>query len=121
MPKIALIKPKTIEQYDDYSKIVDSISDWQEVTTEERNLLRTFCEKYDYSIIEFVENQEGIISKGVQYALNEAKKWEEQKVKEEAERERRKQERLLKKKAKDEKAELELLKQLEAKYKKESN
>lgn len=42
MREIAIITIKSVEYYDDYSKIVDSITDWSEVSDEDYKLLVRF-------------------------------------------------------------------------------
>jgi septin family protein len=117
MPQIAIIKPKLYSDgYDDYTKIIDSISDWSEVSNEELKLLKSYCNNYDYEVIERVDTKPEFIIKTIQQALIEAKKHEEQRAKQKAEAEQKKLERALKKKAKDVAQELKLLAELQAKH-----
>ena len=122
MPKICLIKPAEVYfNYDDCSKIIDKISDWEEVSIEELNLLKRFVSKYNYVIIEYVEKQRDLIDKGIKAALEEARIEDEKEKERKESAEKKKLERELKKRAKDEKAEKALLEQLEKKYREKNN
>lgn len=117
MSQIAIIKPKLyFDGYDDYNKIIESISDWSEVTDKELDLIMRYCHNYNYQVIERVDTKPEFIIKTVQQALLEAKKHEEQEAKRKAEAEQKKLDRALKKKAKDEAQELKLLAELQAKH-----
>lgn len=54
--KIAIIKGRNINCYDDYGdsykKIVDSITDWEEVTDEEFKTLTFAANRLDYTLLE---------------------------------------------------------------------
>lgn len=119
MPLIAILKSKRTDYYDDTSKIIESISEWTEVTTEELKLLKQYFTMHDYEIIERVDTKPEFVVNSVKKAVEHARleKEKQDKLKEEAER--KKQERLLKKKAKDEAAEKKLLVQLKTKYEQE--
>lgn len=116
MREIAIITTKSVEYYDDYSKIVDSITDWSEVSDEDYKLLVRFSNKYDWTVIERLDKKPGFLLSSVKAALDEVKLEEERQRLDKEEADRKKQERLLKKKAKDEAAEKKLLEQLLAKH-----
>ncbi len=116
MREIAIITTKSVEYYDDYSKIVDSITDWSEVSDEDYKLLVHFSNKYEWMVIERLDKKPGFLLSSVKAALDEVKLEEERQRLAKEEVDRKKQERLLKKKAKDEAAEKKLLEQLLAKH-----
>lgn len=116
MSEIAIITTKGLEYYDDYSKIVNSITDWSEVSDEDYKLLVRYSNKYDWEIIERLDKKPRFILSSVKAASEEVKLEEERQRLAKEEADRKKQERLLKKKAKDEVAEKKLLEQLLAKH-----
>lgn len=114
---IAIIKPYHIERYDDYSVLVESITDWSEVTDEEYALLCNWSNKYDYTVITRLDKQPDFLPKTISAALKEAKKEQEELEKKKQEEQKLKLERELKRKARNEKKERELLEALQEKYK----
>lgn len=118
MRYIAIICPRIISSgYDDYKRVIESITDWSEVTDEEYKLLRSYCNNYDYDIIERKDVEPSFILKTIAQAKEEAKKHQEEIEKQREEQERKKQAALLKKKAKTEAEEKKLLEELKSKYK----
>ena len=116
MREIAICTVRELYNYDDYTKIIDSITDWTEVTDEEYNLLVKFSNNYNWSVIERLDKKPNFVLNTVKAALEEVRREEERRRVEKEKADKRKQERLLKKKAKDEAAEKELLEQLLAKH-----
>lgn len=118
MRQIAIITPKIYDSgYDGYDKVIESITDWSEVTEEEYKLLYSYCINYDYEIIERQDIKPDFLLKTIEQAKVEAKKHQEKLDKQKEENERKKQAALLKKKAKTEAEEKKLLEQLKSKYK----
>ena len=116
MREIAICTVRELSHCDDYTKIVDSITDWTEVTDEEYKLLVKFSSKYNWFVIERLDKKPEFILNTVKAALEEVQREEErQRVKKE-EADKKKQERLLRKRTKDEAAEKKLLEQLLAKH-----
>ena len=118
MRKIAII---TIHEgcynsYDDYSRIVQSVTDWAEVSDEDFFTLKNASYQKGFTIIEQEMDQYGFIKRTVAEYLAElaeaAKKEAERKEKEAAKR----RERELKRKAKNEEAEKALLADLLKKH-----
>ena len=115
MRLIAICKFK-YSDYDNCDKIIESITDWTEVTEEDYNLLVSFSWKCDWAIIERLDKKPGFVLSTVKAAIEEARSAQERLEKDKQEAERKKQERLLKKKAKDEEAEKKLLQTLLVKH-----
>lgn len=118
MRKIAII---TIHDdyrsdYDNYDRIVHSITDWAEVTDDEFFALKNASYRKGYTVIEQQIDQDGFIKRTVAEYLaecaKEAAKEAERKEKEAAKR----RERELKRKAKDEASEKALLADLLKKH-----
>jgi hypothetical protein len=116
MREIAIFTVKEFSHYDDYTKIVDSITEWTEVSDEDYRLLYKFSERYNWNVLERLDKKPGFVLSTVEAALEEVRKEEEQARLAMAVAEEKKQERLLKKRAKDEAAEKKLLEQLLAKH-----
>jgi molybdate-binding protein len=112
MRKIAIIKTGW---YDDYSKVIESITDWKEVTEEDFTLLNRYTSKKDMVVLEFFATEKipSLIEEFVVIAKKEQAELDKQK----ALAEKVKHERALKKRAKTEKQERELLVQLQQKFK----
>lgn len=73
MHLIAIIKVhEEYRSYDSSDVIIDSISEWEEVTSDELSLLKNYFSCYDYRIIEKFPNQKDIIRQGIRVALQEA-------------------------------------------------
>lgn len=73
MHLIAVIKVhEEYRSYDSPDVIVDSISEWEEVTSDELSLLKNYFMCYDYRIIEKFPIQKDIIRQGIRVALQEA-------------------------------------------------
>jgi len=86
MPKIALMKISGGGYYEDYSEIIQKVSDWEEVTVEELALMKSFYRNNEgYTIIEFVDNQQDKIDFAVKSQLEYIKQ-EELKKQEEKEK-----------------------------------
>lgn len=102
--------------YDDYERVVDSITDWTEVSEEDYKLLLSFSSKRNWTILERLDKKPGFVPNTVKAALEEVRLEEERQRIAKKEAERKKQERLLKKKAKDEAAEKKLLEELLVKH-----
>lgn len=117
MRKIAIITVK--EQYSDYNyydEVIESITEWSEVSEEDYNLLVKFSYGHDWRVIERLDSNPDFIPKTIEAAIKEVRLEAERVEKQRLEAEKKKQERLLKKKAKDEAAEKKLLEQLLAKH-----
>jgi len=113
--KIAIITTgyQTYDRYgDDYSRIVDSITDWDEVSDEDFKCLRAMEDKLGYHVIERPENAEVFIKKTVAdykaYAKAEAARLAAEKEK----REKAALERKMKKELKDKASKQKLLERL---------
>lgn len=113
---IAIIKINDNSYYNDYSHIIQSITDWSEVTYEDYQLLKTYCDQRSYTIIERIDVDQSALIKTVEQAKLLAKREAEEKQKQKELEEQKKQARLLKKKAKTEAEEKKLLEQLQQKY-----
>lgn len=104
---IAIIYGRELSQYDsyhdDYStmKIVESITDWEEVTDEEFKILRFQSSRMNYSIIVRPTDTKKFIAKTIADYLAVAKVEEEKAVKEKKEREDAALARKFKKELKD--------------------
>ena len=116
MPKIALIKFHESYSFDDYERIIDGITEWEEVTAEELKLLKDYHRNYnvDWTIIEFVERQKETIEFAVSAQIKHAKAFQEKQKKEQEERERKSLERRLKKEKKTIENKRKLLEELKA-------
>ena len=114
--EIAIFKAKGINTYDDYAKIIDSITDWTEVSQKDYEILTSYSYVRDWIIIERLDRKEDFIPKTVKVALEEAREFEKKQQLAKETEEKKKQDRLLKKKAKDEVAEKKLLEHLLAKH-----
>jgi 3-methyladenine DNA glycosylase AlkD len=118
MRKIAIITVHDgcFNSYDDYTRIVQSITDWAEVTDEEFFALQNASYRKQFTIIEQQIDQDEFIKRTVAEYLEEvakeAAKEAERKEKEAAKR----RERELKRKAKDAEAEKALLADLLKKH-----
>lgn len=119
MPKVAIIKGRevgTYDRYDDYTsyiRIVEHITDWEEVTDEEARILRQLAPMKDFTLIEFVEQPREFINKTVSDYLEDVKKL---KAEQEAEKKKKADaaiQRKIKKEAKDRDGKLALLKKLQ--------
>lgn len=102
---------------DDHAMLIQSISDWSEVTTEELNLLQRFGLNYSWKVIERVDADPKFIATTVKAALAEVKKQEELQAEAKAKAEAAKAQRELKRQAKTQAEELKLLETLQSKYK----
>ena len=115
MPKIALMKISGDGYYEDYSEIIQKVSDWEEVTVEELALMKSFYRNNEgYTIIEFVDNQRDKIDFAVKSQLEYIKQEELKKQKEKekkAEQALARKHKLNEKKLEDKKKLLEQLKQ----------
>jgi len=123
MRKIAIIKIQKIMNDWDYEEskiLINSITDWAEVTDEELFALRAFSARSTdpYYVIEQPKNQEEFIANSVKGYLALTKKREAEVAAEMAKAAKKKQERELKKVAKTEAQEKALLEALQKKYKK---
>ena len=115
--KIIIVKSEDRHtSYDDYDRVIGSISDWYEVTSEELQLLKKYIHtiNYDYQIIEHINNTQIpiIISDLLEKAIAEDKK-------KQAAIEKRKKDQARKaaeKKYKAEEDEKKLLEELKKKY-----
>lgn len=120
MPKIALIKVDIhYSSYDDSYDILNSISEWEEVTKEELKLLKDYFGR-NYKdkqiiVIEFVENQRETINLAVKAQLEYIKKEEEKRLAEK----KAKEEKTLARKLKSDQKKLEDKKKLLEQLKKE--
>lgn len=117
MKKIAIVSPKLDYDYESNDRIIESITDWSEVTDEEYKLLYAYCRNYNYSIIERKDIQPEFILKTIAQAKEEARFLQEKLQKQKEIAEKKKQDALLKRKAKTEAEEKKLLEQLKSKYK----
>lgn len=116
MREIAIITVKELWHYDDYSRVVESITEWTEVSDEDYKLLVKFSSNYDWNVIERLDKKPSFVLNTVKAAIEEVRLAEEREKKVKEEADKKKQERLLKKRAKDEAAEKKLLEQLLAKH-----
>lgn len=118
MRYIAIIKGKWIDPYDDYSvKIIESITNWSEVSEEDYNLLNRWARNHDYIILERMDVKPDFIPKTIAACKEEARIYAEKQRMQREEAARKKLERELKRKAKNEEQERKLLEELERKYK----
>lgn len=110
--KIAIIKTREYalgygDEYDGYGKIVDSITDWEEVTDAEYKSLQLASYKFGFSIIEQPTDTEEFIAKTLadykKLAADEERKQAEEKKKREDAALQRKYKKELKDKASKEK------------------
>ena|GEM_PF-5670345 len=113
---IAIIRGRELHDYESYSMIIESITDWSEVSDEDYQILKQH--QYnggDFTIIERIDSEE-FISKTVEDYLKKARKLEAARLKKIKEKEKNKLQKELNKKASTEKAERQLLAELTAKY-----
>lgn len=79
MPKVAIIRGREVASYDryddytSYSRIVEHITDWEEVTGEEVKILRQMASVKDFTLIEYVDAPREVINKTVAEYLKEAR------------------------------------------------
>lgn len=117
MRKIAIVTVKEQwNSYDDYCKVIESITEWSEVSEEDYELLVKFSYNHDWKVIERLDSDPTFIPRTVEAAIREAHLEAEKVEKQHQAADKKKQERLLKKRAKDEAAEKKLLEQLLAKH-----
>jgi hypothetical protein len=114
MRQIAIFKPHLIHYYEDYTALIESITEWSEVTDEEYKLLQQWVAKYDYTMIERVDKKPDFLPKTIAAAIAEAKALDDALKKQKEEAERKRQERALKKLAKDKRQKEELYARLKA-------
>jgi len=115
--KIALIRVVDQSSYDyDFTRVVTEISNWEEISDSDLQLLRRHLVSYDYQIIVQPDDQSSIIKRGVAEALEEAKRAEARLKKAEVERKARSEERKAKAKARQEEKEKKLLASLLSKH-----
>lgn len=122
MKKIAIITfVDTYKNYqDDYDcdKIVDSITEWSEVTQEDYDILvKEENRSRNFFVIERLDADQKFIPKTVAEYLKQAKAEAEKKLKAEQAAKEKKLAAELKKKAKTEALELDLLRKLQEKHK----
>lgn len=81
MPKIALLKiHEFYTSYDDYERVITAISEWEEVTVEELQLLKQHYKSTgEYTIVELVNNQRDKIDFAVKAQLEYVRKENERK------------------------------------------
>lgn len=118
MPKIAIIRVEgRYTHYDDYDSVIESISDWADVSNEEVKLLRRWLDS-NYRVLEFVPTER--IPLLVKECLELSRKKEEAEIAKKAAAAKKQLERDLKKKAKAEEQERLLLEELKRKYEEEN-
>lgn len=100
----------------DYNRLIEHVTEWEEVTDEELKLLKRFTEKYNYVVVEQVEKQRSIIERGIKTVLEEIRIEQERQAELKRIAEQKKQAQLLKKRAKDAEAEKKLLAELLKKH-----
>lgn len=117
--QVAIINCKDVHfNYgDDHEVLIQSISDWSEVTTEELSLLNRFSLNYSWKVIERLDSDPKFIATTVQAALNQVKAQQKAQEEAKAKAEAAKVQRELKRKAKTQAEELRLLQTLQSKYK----
>lgn len=85
MPKVALLKIVPSGYYENYEEIIQAITEWEEVTTEELKLLNDYFNKNgSYTVVEFVDNQREKIDFAVKAQLEIIRKDNERKEQEKA-------------------------------------
>jgi len=110
MKEVAIIDLYDRDGYDNFNKIVNSITDWSVVSDEDFALLRkAVARKYELTLIERKDRDEKFIPTLIADYIKLEKAEQEQEEKEKAERERRREANALKKKAKTEANEKKLL------------
>lgn len=110
MKEVAIIDLYDMYGYDNFNKIVNSITDWSVVSDEDFALLRkAVARKYELTLIERKDRDEKFIPTLIADYIKLEKAEQEQEEKEKAERERRREANALKKKAKTEANEKKLL------------
>ena len=114
--QIAIISHTLNTDYSDYTKVIESITNWSEVTEEEFQLLKKY--QYKNSHIQVLERLDvgGMIPNTVEEYLQKAKTEEEKRIKAEAEKTRKAEAARLKKLANKEAQEKDLLKKLMEKH-----
>ena len=115
MRKIAIVKTGYGGTYNAYTKVIESITDWKEVTEEDFNLLSRYASRKDMVVLEFFATEK--IPSLIEEFVVIAKKDEAELDKQKALAEKARRERAMKKRAKTEKQERELLVQLQQKFK----
>lgn len=114
--KIAIITTGThsYDQYgDDYGRIVESITDWDEVSDDDFKCLKAMEGKLGYHVIEQPTDVPAFIKKTVADYKVYVKAEEKRLAEEKAKREKAALERKLKKNLKDKASKLEMLKKLQ--------
>lgn len=115
--KIAIITTgyQCVDQYgDDYRRVVESITDWEEVSDEDFKCLKSMEGRLEFAVIERPVDTRSFVKKTVAdykaYAKAEEKRLEEEKRK----REEKARERKFKKELKDKESKKALLEKLKA-------
>jgi ubiquinone biosynthesis protein COQ9 len=120
MIKVAIIKVLNDKEYcqecGQYDIIVQSITDWVEISDEDYNLLRKYGLKDGYSLVVMPDNPKEIIKKTVMEHIETAKRSKARIEAEAKKREDRRKARELRKLAKTKEQEKKLLQQLKEKY-----
>lgn len=120
MRKIAIVT--TYTNYDNYDVLVDSITDWSEVSDYDYQIL--VAESHNtgnFQVIERLDAKPDFIPKTIADYLQKAKEEAENKLRAEQAAKAKKEAAALKKKAKTEADELALLRQLQEKHKDKVN
>lgn len=113
--KIAILKEYNFYDDEYCRKLIESISDWTEVSDDEYNSLVRWQVKGDYTVITRLDSDE-FIKKSVQDYLKWAEAEEKRKSVEAENRARKREEKERQKLAKAEEAEKKLFKELSKKY-----
>lgn len=121
MHKVALLKVHHHTHYSNYgddeivTSMIDHISDWEEVTTEDLKLLKQYCySNASYIVVEFMDKSK--LRKSISEVLAEQKKAEQDRIKAAELAAERKLQRELKKKAKTEAEQRALFEQLSKQF-----
>ena len=120
MRKIAIIYTHNdyYGDYDEHSRtIIDSITDWSEVTQEEFTLLNQASYKGQFKLIERPLDEMKMIKKTVAEHLKMLKEEEEKRLEEKAIKAKKALEKKHKNELKDKESRLQLLKQLQEEFK----
>lgn len=113
MPKVALIKVYPSGYCEDYSEVIQSITEWVDISEEDLKLLKQFISSNGgYTVLEYVDNQKEKIDFCVNAQIKAAKEWEDAQKREKEERARKALERKLKREKKDVENKRKLLEQL---------
>ncbi len=117
MPKVAIIFAEyCANEYDDYHRVVTSITDWAEVSKEDLKLLQEAQHHEGFQVLVQPDNQvefiNNTIAKWVEVVKEKEKKREEQRAKAAATRAKK----AAQEDKKQEEKEKKLLKELQAKY-----